>query len=70
MIGGLVQKQDVGIGEGDAGEDHTRLLAAAELADRLQVVVPAQPEPPELLPHLLRLQTSLHADTQTQSICS
>ena len=60
MVCGLVQEQDVGMAKGDAGEDHARLLASAELADGLQVVVPRQPKPAQLLPHLLRLQASLH----------
>ena len=59
VVGGLVQEQDVGVTKGDAGEDHARLLAAAELADGLQVMVPRQPKPAQLLPHLLRLQASL-----------
>ena len=45
----------MGMAKGDAGEDHARLLASAELADGLQVVVPRQPKPAQLLPHLLRL---------------
>ena len=49
VVGGLVQEQDVGAAERDAGEYHARLLPAAELADGLQVVVPAQPEAAQLL---------------------
>ncbi len=47
--------------ERDAGEHHARLLPAAQLADRLQVVVPAQAEAAQLRPHLLRLHARLRA---------
>ena len=59
VVGGLVQQQNVRVAQRDAGEDDARLLAAAELADGLQVVVPAQPKPAQLLPHLLWLQPAL-----------
>ena len=68
VVGGLVQEQDVGVAQGDAGEDDARLLAAAELADGLQVVVPGQPKPAQLLPHLLGLQASLHATVYQLSV--
>ncbi len=64
VVCGLVQEQDVRVAQGDAGEDHARLLPTAELADGLQVVVPRQPKPAQLLPHLLRLQASLHRDNR------
>ena len=61
VVGGLVQQKYMRVAQRYAGEDHARLLAAAELADGLQVVVPAQPKAAQLLPHLLRLQPALHA---------
>jgi len=45
VVGGLVEQQDVGVGQADGGEHHPGFLAPAELADGLQVVVPGQAEP-------------------------
>ena len=59
VVGGLVQEQDVRVAQRDAGEHHARLLPAAQLADGLQMVVPAQAKAPQLRPHLLRLQARL-----------
>ena len=59
MVGGLVQQQDVGLRQGDGGEDDTRFLSAGQLADGLQMVMPAQAKAPQLCSHLLRLQAGL-----------
>ncbi len=48
MVGGLVQQQDVWVGQRDGGEHHARLLPARQLADGLQVVVALEAKAPQL----------------------
>mmetsp|Transcript_1455 Transcript_1455/g.4741 ORF Transcript_1455/g.4741 Transcript_1455/m.4741 type:complete len:1203 (-) Transcript_1455:776-4384(-) len=58
MVGGLIEEQDVRVGQGDGGKDDPGLLSSGKLHDWLKMVVSGQPKFAELCADLLRAEAA------------